>query len=262
VPILCSLPTERPSPTSGLCESRRLWLLVAASLLIHAGAALALLALPTHLVEPGAPSDWAVTLEFVPEPSAPSEIPATEQSPPPPAMPDPVPSESAIVAPPVAPSDPPLPAPEPAPAATPPSPPRQAPLPRRTDTRAPSADRRAPVRPTESGSVPAAVARLSPPAQELPITPPRPVAGRAGNRPPAYPERARQRGEEGRVVLRVDVSTDGLPIAVSVARSSGHPALDEAAVAAVRQWRFVAATRGGTAVPAAADVPVQFTLLE
>jgi protein TonB len=53
-----------------------------------------------------------------------------------------------------------------------------------------------------------------------------------------------------------------MPTTVSVAHSSGHPVLDEAAIAAVRQWRFVAATRGGTAVPAAADVPVRFTLAE
>jgi protein TonB len=64
------------------------------------------------------------------------------------------------------------------------------------------------------------------------------------------------------VVLRVDVSSDGSPVGVSVAQTSGHVSLDEAAVAAVRQWRFVAATRGGTAVPAAAIVPVQFSLVE
>jgi protein TonB len=106
------------------------------------------------------------------------------------------------------------------------------------------------------------LASVSPPAPDLPLIPPRPVAGIAANRPPVYPDRARQRGEHGRVVLRVDVSSDGMPVGVSVAQSSGHPALDEAAIAAVRQWRFVAAMRGGTAVPAAANVPVQFTLVE
>jgi periplasmic protein TonB len=185
-----------------------------------------------------------------------------------PADPEPTIAEATTSA---TPTDPPvaakLPEPEPAVApaviqpAAPPSPPTPSPS-RKPEAHAPSPQRRAPLRAAESAPVPTAFARLSPPAPDLPFTPPRPVAGLAGNRPPVYPERARQRGEEGHVMLRVDVSTEGNPTAVSITQSSGHLALDEAAVAAVRRWRFVAATRGGIAVPGAAEVPVRFTLAD
>ena len=90
--------------------------------------------------------------------------------------------------------------------------------------------------------------------------PPRPVAGMASDRPPVYPEIARIRGEQGRTVLRVSVGADGLPHDISVSVSSGYPVLDSAALSAVRDWRFVPATRGNTPVPAVAEVPVRFQL--
>jgi protein TonB len=80
------------------------------------------------------------------------------------------------------------------------------------------------------------------------------------DRPPVYPEIARMRGEQGRTVLRVSVGADGLPHDISVAVSSGYPVLDSAALSAVRDWRFVPATRGNTPVPAIAEVPVRFSL--
>ncbi len=93
-----------------------------------------------------------------------------------------------------------------------------------------------------------------------PFEPPRPVAGMASDRPPVYPQIARLRGEQGRTVLRVSVGTDGLPHDISVEVSSGYPVLDSAALSAVRDWRFVPATRGNTPVPAVAEVPVRFQL--
>jgi protein TonB len=82
----------------------------------------------------------------------------------------------------------------------------------------------------------------------------------ASDLPPAYPELARRRGEQGRVVVRVSVSADGMPTDASVARSSGYPSLDSAALAAVRRWRFVPATLGGRAIPAVAEVPIRFRI--
>lgn len=105
---------------------------------------------------------------------------------------------------------------------------------------------------------PAAKPDLTP--APAPPTPARPVAGMESARPPAYPESARRRGEQGRVVLRVDVSADGLPVDVSVAEGSGFPSLDAAALGAVRQWRFVPAISGGTPVAATAQVPIRFRL--
>lgn len=100
------------------------------------------------------------------------------------------------------------------------------------------------------------------PATRDPIIPPRPLAGMADNQPPLYPEMARRRREQGRVMLHVDVSADGAPVDWNVLQSSGHPALDAAAIAAVRQWRFVPASQGGRAIAASADVPIIFRLEE
>jgi protein TonB len=86
------------------------------------------------------------------------------------------------------------------------------------------------------------------------------VSGAAGNPKPSYPAEARQRGIEGHVVLRVSVDANGAATTVSVLSSSGHESLDDAALAAVRRWRFVPATRAGVAVAATADVPIQFRL--
>ncbi|WP_204848123.1 energy transducer TonB, partial [Rhodopila globiformis] len=53
---------------------------------------------------------------------------------------------------------------------------------------------------------------------------------------------------------------DGHPQAVSVARGSGFPLLDQAAVAAVRGWRFIPARQGAEAVAARVLVPIIFKL--
>jgi protein TonB len=80
------------------------------------------------------------------------------------------------------------------------------------------------------------------------------------NRAPTYPEVARRRGEQGRVMLRVSVSPDGMPLEVAVMGTSGHPSLDAAAQSAVRQWRFIPATQAGRTVAAVAEVPIRFQL--
>jgi protein TonB len=92
------------------------------------------------------------------------------------------------------------------------------------------------------------------------MLPAHPVAGMESDRPPVYPEVARRRGQQGRVLLQVNVAANGTPLGVTVAQSSGFASLDDAALRAVEQWRFVPATRGGTAVPAVAEVPVRFRL--
>jgi protein TonB len=80
------------------------------------------------------------------------------------------------------------------------------------------------------------------------------------NRPPAYPQFALRRRDQGSVMLRVNVSAQGTPTEVDLAATSGHPSLDNAAIAAVRQWRFNPATQAGTPVAAVAQVPVRFQL--
>lgn len=80
------------------------------------------------------------------------------------------------------------------------------------------------------------------------------------NPKPKYPALARSRGWQGKVLLRVRVTADGLSEAVTVHRSSGHEVLDESAVAAVEKWRFIPAKRGNTAVACTVIVPIIFNL--
>jgi protein TonB len=89
-----------------------------------------------------------------------------------------------------------------------------------------------------------------------------PAEPAAGNPAPAYPVAARRAGREGRAVLRVVVSSTGEGREIRIAESSGTPSLDEAALAAVRHWRFTPARRNGEAAEDVVLVPVSFTLLQ
>lgn len=80
------------------------------------------------------------------------------------------------------------------------------------------------------------------------------------NPKPPYPLAARRQGAEGRVVLRAQVLEDGHCAEVRIVRSSGHALLDETALATVRRWRFVPATRAGKAVSSWVEVPIHFQL--
>ena len=77
---------------------------------------------------------------------------------------------------------------------------------------------------------------------------------------PAYPAMSRRLGEEGRVEVEVQVQADGLPSKVSLRRSSGYPRLDEAALEAIKRWKFIPAKRAGEAVAASVIVPMPFVL--
>jgi protein TonB len=66
--------------------------------------------------------------------------------------------------------------------------------------------------------------------------------------------------EEGTVLLRVTIGTNGRVEAVEIEESSGFPRLDQAALKAIRAWRFAPATRGGQAVASWVTVPVTFQL--
>ncbi len=77
---------------------------------------------------------------------------------------------------------------------------------------------------------------------------------------PEYPPSAREDGQEGLVVVRVRVSTDGLPVEIALRRSSGFRALDRAAISAVKRWTFVPARQAGHSVESWIDVPIRFHL--
>jgi protein TonB len=77
---------------------------------------------------------------------------------------------------------------------------------------------------------------------------------------PPYPEIARRRDEQGNVLLLLRVRADGAVGEVKVRKSSGNPALDEAAASGARTWTFVPARRGPTPIEAWVEVPVEFKL--
>ena len=82
------------------------------------------------------------------------------------------------------------------------------------------------------------------------------------NPKPDYPSVAKIRSWEGTARLRVKVSTKGTSDSVEVEQTSGHEVLDEAAIEAVKQWQFVPAKRGDTAIPSSVIVPIVFHLSE
>lgn len=81
-------------------------------------------------------------------------------------------------------------------------------------------------------------------------------------RPPVYPPRCLRMGIEGTVRVRVLVGENGRVQEVTVGKSSGDAALDDAALEAVRHWRFEPAKRGGAPVRAWAVVPIEFKLID
>ncbi|MCW8132369.1 MAG: energy transducer TonB [Planctomycetota bacterium] len=106
-----------------------------------------------------------------------------------------------------------------------------------------------------------------PPASSRPAAAParkgtsREVEAAAGNPTPDYPALARRKGLEGLVIVCVEVLESGRSGAVKLARSSGHAALDEAAVACAKRWRFRPALKDGEAVRCEVEVPFQFELV-
>jgi periplasmic protein TonB len=87
-------------------------------------------------------------------------------------------------------------------------------------------------------------------------TAPRPIATRV----PVYPYSAKKRGQQGLVLVRVRVNEAGRVESSTLYRSSGHAALDDAAVACVWKWNFAPGHSGGKAVESSAVVRVSFRL--
>lgn len=104
---------------------------------------------------------------------------------------------------------------------------------------------------------PAAPAESAAPA---PLIPPTHIGGHLGNPRPAYPPLSIEMGEAGAVALRVAVNAEGKATDVSIARSSGFPRLDRAALQAVRNWRFRPAMRGNEAISYSYTFSVEFDL--
>ncbi len=100
--------------------------------------------------------------------------------------------------------------------------------------------------------------KAAPPPGELSLT--RATPRVETNPRPQYPALARANHWHGIVQLQVGVSDEGRVERIEVVRSSGHDVLDEAAINAVRYWRFVPARRGEEAVADSVVVSIQLPL--
>jgi len=78
--------------------------------------------------------------------------------------------------------------------------------------------------------------------------------------PPIYPAIAQQARVEGIVIIEAIIGADGRVQQARVLRST--PLLDDAALAAVRQWMFTPTLLNGVPVPVIMTVTVNFTLRE
>ena len=82
----------------------------------------------------------------------------------------------------------------------------------------------------------------------------------AYNPQPDYPMLLREQGVGGVVWLRVWVDSDGHPGEIKLAKGSGYRLLDDAALRAVRLWRFVPAKQGAQSLASWVEFPIRFTL--
>lgn len=150
------------------------------------------------------------------------------------------------------------------------SPPRPAPQPVPLADRAPSPDAvpvspappdPAPAAPLTAAATPAAAPVAAPAAPAAPqIELPSSSAAYLQNPAPAYPAISKRMGEQGKVVLRVFIGTDGLPQKIEINRSSGFERLDRQAQDTVARWKFVPGKRNGVPEAMWYLVPINFVL--
>jgi protein TonB len=75
-----------------------------------------------------------------------------------------------------------------------------------------------------------------------------------------YPEVSVRLNEEGTTMLSMKVMTDGSVSGVSVAKSSGFPRLDDAAVSCASRWHYKPASQDGAPVEMSWQANVQWKL--
>jgi protein TonB len=179
--------------------------------------------------------------------------------------------------------DPPKPAPPPPPPPpAPPAPPREpvvrpkAPAPRpapkpmaiQDPTPAPAAPVGVTTPPAPLPPIEQPVAAAPEPAPPPPPAPPAPPriqlpstdAAYLQNPSPVYPAISRRLGEQGKVVVRVLIGTDGAPERVEIKRSSGFDRLDRAATDYVMKCRYVPGKVNGVVQAMWYEAPVNFVL--
>ncbi|HEX5738614.1 MAG TPA: TonB family protein [Hydrogenophaga sp.] len=77
---------------------------------------------------------------------------------------------------------------------------------------------------------------------------------------PAYPALSRRLGEQGKVVIRIYINTDGSASQAEIRKSSGFERLDQTALQTVQKWRYVPGKRNGVPEAMWFNVPINFVL--
>lgn len=245
--------------------------------LLHALGVLAIVHAPTVTISGG--DEMPVYVELITEAPKPPVIPEPAPAPPPPAPePDPEPEPDPVVA-----EPPPL--PEPKPVFEVEKKPRRKPKPKPELKPKPKPKPRPkPPEPPPSAPEPPAEAPPAPAAPSVEGTPNAPAgatpqagSGRPGpsdepvrlntksvsyvRQPEAvYPAFSKRAGETGTVHVDVLIDEKGLPVEVTIRKSSGYPRLDDAAVAAARGALFSPHMENGVARRATATIPFVFEL--
>lgn len=80
------------------------------------------------------------------------------------------------------------------------------------------------------------------------------------NPKPPYPALSKRMGEQGKVLVRTLIGTDGRAQEVQLHQSSGFERLDQAALKAAREWRYVPGKRDGVPQAMWFNVPFSFQL--
>lgn len=105
-------------------------------------------------------------------------------------------------------------------------------------------------------AAPAPPAPPAPPRVELPSS----SADYLNNPRPPYPALSKRMGEQGKVVVRVFIETNGTASRAEVRTSSGYERLDQTAIQTVQRWRYVPGKRNGVAEAMWFNIPINFVL--
>ena len=114
----------------------------------------------------------------------------------------------------------------------------------------------APIAPAPPAPVAIPPAPPAAPAIQLPSS----DADYLQNPKPPYPPMSKRLNEQGTVIMRVLIGTDGLPQQAEIRKSSGFSRLDESAATTVMKWRYVPGKRAGVPEAMWFNVPINFVL--
>lgn len=107
---------------------------------------------------------------------------------------------------------------------------------------------------------PTAAAPTAAPTATAAVVLPSSDADYLNNPAPTYPRMSRRMGEQGTVLVRAFINTEGRAEKAEIRTSSGYSRLDEAALATVQRWRYVPGKRAGVAEAMWFNVPIRFLL--